>query len=63
MSVIQGILSAISNVMAPDGAILRMRFRTRIDALVTLLVTILAVGLAIGYQVIGRWARRAGWVD
>lgn len=49
--------------LVPSGADLSLRVRTLLELLVTLLVTLLAVGLAVGYQVLGRWARRAGWVD
>ena len=63
MTALRTLLMAISDAMAPDGRFLRMRFRTRLDMLVTAFVTLLAVVLAVGYQVIGRWARRTGWVD
>jgi hypothetical protein len=63
MTALRSFLSAFLDGLAPDGDILRMRFRTKLDSLITLLVTLLAVALAIGYQVVGRWARRAGWVD
>jgi transcriptional regulator GlxA family with amidase domain len=63
MTALRTILSAFADAMAPDGMILRMRFRTTLDMLVTTAITVLAVVLAVGYQVIGRWARRAGWVD
>ena len=63
MSALRSLISAFADAMTPDGMILRMRFRTSIDLLVTTAITVLAVVLAVGYQVIGRWARRAGWVD
>lgn len=63
MTALRTLLSAISEVMVPDERILRMRFRTTLDMLVTAGITILAIVLAVGYQVLGRWARRAGWVD
>lgn len=63
MSALRTILSALAEGMTPDGTMVRMRFRTTLDMLVTLVVAALAVVLAIGYQVVGRWARRAGWVD
>ncbi|MEX1345365.1 MAG: hypothetical protein AB1Z63_11890 [Candidatus Limnocylindrales bacterium] len=63
MSALRTLLSAFTDAMVPDGTVLRMRFRSTLDTLVTLVVTLLAVVLAVGYQVVGRWARRAGWVD
>ena len=63
MTALRTILAALSEIFAPDGMILRMRFRTTLDMVVTTAITLLAVLLAVGYQVIGRWARRAGWVD
>jgi hypothetical protein len=63
MSAPRTILSAVTEAMTPDGTMAKMRFRTTLDMLVTLVVAALAVVLVIGYQVLGRWARRAGWVD
>ena len=63
MSALRTVFSALADSMTPDGTMTRMRLRTSIDMLVTLVVTVLAVVLAVGYQLIGRWARRAGWVD
>jgi len=63
MRALRTVFSAVADSMTPDGTMARMRFRTTLDMLVTLVVTVLAVVLAVGYQVVGRWARRAGWVD
>lgn len=63
MTALRTLFSAVADAMTPDGMILRMRFRTTLDLLVTAVVTVLAIGLAIGFQVVGRWARRSGWVD
>ena len=63
MRAITTILSAIVESMAPDGTVARIRFRTFLDMLLTLIVTALAVVLAVGYPVLGRWARRQGWID
>ncbi len=63
MSVLRSILSAYTEAMTPDGTMVRMRLRSTLDLLLTTGVTILAIGLAVGYQVVGRWARRSGWVD
>ena len=63
MTALRTLFSAISEVMVPDEMVMRMRFRTTLDMLVTSGIAVLAVMLAVGYQVIGRWARRAGWVD
>jgi hypothetical protein len=63
MSALRTILSAFAESMTPSGTMVRMRFRTTLDMLVTLVVAALAVVLVIGYQVVGRWARRAGWID
>jgi hypothetical protein len=41
----------------------RLGFTMTLDTLRAIAVIILAVVLAAGYQVIRRWARRAGWVD
>ncbi len=60
MSALRTIISAVADSMAPDGTLVRMRFRTTLDTLVTLAVAVLAVGLAVGYQLVGRWARRSG---
>ena len=60
MSALRTIVSAVADWMAPDGTLVRMRFRTTLDTLVTLAVAVLAVGLAVGYQLVGRWARRSG---
>ncbi len=63
MRAIGTIISAIADSMTPDGTLVRMRFRTSLDMLVTLAVTILALALTVGYQVFGRWARRSGRSD
>ncbi len=38
--------------MAADGALLRVRFRARIDLFLTLVISLMAVGLSVGYQVL-----------
>lgn len=63
MTALRTILSGFTEAMAPDGTMMRMRFRTTLDLLVTVAIAILAVALAVGYQVAGPLARRAGWVD
>jgi len=63
MSALRTIFSAMADSMTPDGTMVRMRFRTTLDMLLTLVVTVLAVGLAVGYQVASRWARRSGASD
>lgn len=63
MTALRSLFSAITDGMTPDGMIIRMRFRTTLDMLLTTAITILAVVLAVGYPVIGRVARRVGWVD
>jgi hypothetical protein len=59
MSALRTIFSAMSGSMTPDGTMVRIRFRTTLDMLLTMAITVLAVGLAVGYQVFGRWARRS----
>lgn len=63
MSALRTILSAVIESMTPGGPLMRMRFRTTLDMLVTLSVAVLAVVLTVGYQVVGRWARRIDPVD
>jgi len=58
MSALRTILSAIAESMAPDGTMVKMRFRVTLDMLTTLAVTVLAIGLGIGYQVLGRRGAR-----
>lgn len=63
MTALRTLLSAFTETMAPDGRLVRLRFRATLDLLLTAGITILAVALAVGFQVLGRWARRSGWVD
>lgn len=63
MAALRTLVSAVAEGMAPDATTTRLRFRATLDIILTAAITVLAVALALGYQVIGRWARRAGWVD
>lgn len=63
MRAIGTFLSAIAEWFAADGRLVRMRFRTTLDTLVTLAITALAIVLTLGYQILGRWARRSDRAD
>ena len=57
------LVSAITDAMAPDGTMARMRARSTLDTLLPFGITVLAVVMAVGYQVFGRWARRQQRTD
>jgi hypothetical protein len=63
MRALRKAFTALAESMTPDGTMTKMRARSSMDTFVTLAVTALAIVLGVGYQVVGRWARRAGWVD
>jgi hypothetical protein len=50
MSAVRSILLGLGEAMAPDGTLMRVRFRAQLDVLITLLLATVAVGLAIAYQ-------------
>ncbi|HSM32921.1 MAG TPA: hypothetical protein VK987_02425 [Anaerolineae bacterium] len=45
-------LLSLGEALAPDSTLLRIRFRARIDLLLTLLFATMALVLSIGYQVL-----------
>ncbi len=63
MSAIRTILALVSDALAADGTMMRIRFRATYDQVVTLGIAVLAVGLAVGYQVLGRLGRRSNTSD
>lgn len=63
MSVLRTILSGYTDAMAPDGTMVRLRLRSVLELLLTIGIAVLAIVLAVGYPIVGRWARRSGWVD
>ncbi len=44
--------AALGELMTPSAALLRVRFRARLDLLLTLLISLIAVALTVGYQVL-----------
>jgi hypothetical protein len=57
------LVAAVQEVLVPSEELMRMRFRQRVDTLITALLTGMVVVLAVGYQVFGRWVRRSGRPD
>jgi hypothetical protein len=58
MSPIKRVIGGVAGAAAPDDTMVRVRFRTSLDALLTLAIAMLAIVLAVGYQVLSRWGDR-----
>ena len=52
MRALRSIVAGFGDLMTPDGTLLRVRFRARLDLFLTLVITLMAIGLSLGYQVL-----------